>query len=679
MNPDPVLLLVDDRPDNLYVLNQLIAEHLPRCVTVAAHSARDGLELAAARPFDGILIDVQMPGMDGIEMCRRLKAAPATALTPVLLITAQGASPRLRAEGLEAGADDFLTKPVAAVELVARIKVMLRVKRAEDELRTINRDLEARAAERAAQARESEERYRALVDSASEHIFTLDRSGVFLFSNNRLDCVEPSASIIGRHVGDIHSPETTALYLRHLESVFATGAPVVFEHEVSSPEGVRHHLDTLYAIRRNGRIQAAGGICRDITDRKRAEEALRRSESRLRALFEESPVGIWEKDFSAVRERFEAWRAAGVTDVAAHLAAHPEEVARCAALVRVLDVNLSSVRLFGARDKNDLTRHHPDYFTEEFLRVFREELAVLAAGSLRFESEITVRAPDGGKRHLFLRLAVLPDHAATLARVLVSFVDLTEHRRAEEERRRLQARLVHSQRLESLGVLSSGVAHEINNPLHAVLNYAELILDGLPPDNPNRGYAAEIVKETERIAAIVRNLLAFARPQKQGRSPERLKDVVGGALALIRTIVLHDNIALTVDVPDSLPPVPCRSQQITQVVMNLVTNARDALNERYPGAHDDKVLAISARPLSRGNADWVRLTVEDHGIGIPPETLGSIFDPFFTTKPRAVGTGLGLSIAHSIVREHGGEIHAESEPGRFTRLHVDLPLGPPPA
>jgi PAS domain S-box-containing protein len=668
----PTLLLVDDRPDNLFVLNQLIAEHLPDCVTVAAHNARDAIALAADREFDGILADVQMPAIDGIELCRRLKAAPDTARVPVLLITAQSASPRLRVQGLEAGADDFLTKPLAPAELIARIKVMLRIKRAEDELRAINRDLEARVVRRAREVHESEARYRALVDSASEHIFTLDRNGIFLFSNNRLDCVHPSATLVGRNVAEVHTPEVAALYLRQIERVFTTERPVTFEHAASAHDGPRHHLDTLYPIRRGLHIRAAGGICRDVTERKRAEEALRNSEARFRTLFEESPVGIWEEDFSAVHARFRQWRDQGVTDLRAHLEANPAEVAACAALVKILDVNLTSAFMFGAAGKRDLALNLPDYFTEDSLKVFREELIALDSGATRFESEIVIRAPAGDLRTLYLRLAVLPEHAANLSRILVTFVDITDLRRAAEERQRLQARLIQAQRLESLGVLSSGVAHEINNPLHAVLNYSELILDGLPEGDPNRPYAAEIIKETERIAAIVRNLLAFARPQKQGHTPERIRDVLDNTLSLIRTIVRHDNILLHIEVPEALPKVRCRSQQIAQVIMNLVTNARDALNERYPAPHDDKQLLISARALARDGFPWIRLTFEDRGPGIKPDVLPRIFDPFFTTKPRAVGTGLGLAICHGIVREHGGELRVESEYGKYTRFHLDL-------
>jgi response regulator RpfG family c-di-GMP phosphodiesterase len=139
---NPRLLVVDDRRDNLIVLEQVITEHLPQYEVVTATSAAEGLKVAASSRLDGALIDLQMPHMDGIEMCRRLKAAPATANVPLMLVTSHSADANTKAKGLEAGADDFINRPIDNLELVGRIKVMLRIKRAEDALREMNARLE---------------------------------------------------------------------------------------------------------------------------------------------------------------------------------------------------------------------------------------------------------------------------------------------------------------------------------------------------------------------------------------------------------------------------------------------------------------------------------------------------------------------------------------------------------
>ena len=242
------------------------------------------------------------------------------------------------------------------------------------------------------------------------------------------------------------------------------------------------------------------------------------------------------------------------------------------------------------------------------------------------------------------------------------------------EKKRLEARLRQSQRLESIGTLASGVAHEINNPLTGIINYAQLISDRID-DEKLKGFADGIREEGDRVAGIVRNLLSFSRQEKEHSSPARMIDIVNASLSLYLALLRRDRIELVVDVPEDLPVVECRSQEIQQVVINLITNARDSLNLRFPEAHEDKQIAIRARVLEEDDGAWIRLTVEDRGQGIPPETIGRVFDPFYTTKPRDQGTGLGLSISYGLVRDHGGRMAVESVPNEVTRFTVDLPVG----
>ena len=242
------------------------------------------------------------------------------------------------------------------------------------------------------------------------------------------------------------------------------------------------------------------------------------------------------------------------------------------------------------------------------------------------------------------------------------------------EQRAMEARLRQQQRLESVGTLAGGVAHEINNPINGVMNYAELILDKPGSQDDVRKYAKEIIHESDRVATIVRSLLAFSRRDEGEHSHARISDVVRSALTLFHTIVKGDQITLAVDVPDDLPSVRCSSQQIQQVVLNLMTNARDALGERYVGYDEDKVIKVRATTVVRDGKTWVRTTVEDHGGGIPADVRERIFDPFFTTKRPGRGTGLGLSVSHRAVEEHGGSLSVESEVGAFTRFHLDLPV-----
>lgn len=251
---------------------------------------------------------------------------------------------------------------------------------------------------------------------------------------------------------------------------------------------------------------------------------------------------------------------------------------------------------------------------------------------------------------------------------------MVEHREAEREKRDLLVQLQHQQKLDSIGTLASGVAHEINNPLHAILGCAEIISEEGPAEGRVGKYARTIMRETERAADIVRNLLTFARQDEPEFEPSDVLPVITDTLMLINAAMRHDYIAVSVELPDSLPHVSCRPNQIKQVVMNLLANARDAVNQRYGEARDAKQIKLKASSVERGGRREVIISVEDNGHGIDREIIERVFDPFFTTKEVGKGTGLGLSVSHGIIREHRGELRVESVPGESCCFTIELPV-----
>ncbi len=390
---------------------------------------------------------------------------------------------------------------------------------------------------------------------------------------------------------------------------------------------------------------ARNALLRVLEDQRKAEAALRENEERLRLALSAANQGLYDLNV-------QTGEAVVSPEYARMLGYEPDELHETNAAWR--------------------DRLHPED-REPTYGAYQEYIAGQRK-VYRVEFRQRTKAGDW-KWILSLGRLVARDEAGRPLRMLGTHTDITERKRLEEERWALEAKLRHQQKLEAVGTLASGVAHEINNPINGIMNYAQLIQDRLPPDSPLLEYTTEILHETQRVAGIVHNLLTFSRDERQHLSPAHILDIVERTSSLIRTVFRGDQITLSMEVPHDLPPLRCRSQQLQQVLMNLLTNARDALNERYPGHDPDKVIHISAALIESNGRRCLRLTVEDHGTGITPEVRERMFDPFYTTKPRDKGTGLGLSISHGIVKDHQGELTVESEPGRFTRMHMDLPVG----
>jgi signal transduction histidine kinase len=230
-----------------------------------------------------------------------------------------------------------------------------------------------------------------------------------------------------------------------------------------------------------------------------------------------------------------------------------------------------------------------------------------------------------------------------------------------------------SNHLASLGELAAGVAHEINNPINGIINYAQILADDSQVGEENREILRSITEEGERIANIVSNLLTFARARQEKKGTVSLREVLAATLPLTEAQLSKDHIELRMDVDLDLPEVLAHTQQIQQVILNLVSNARYALNARYPTVHENKILHIYAESGTAAGRPLVRLVFRDFGTGIPAGQLSKVMDPFFTTKPSGQGTGLGLSICHGILKDHGGALKIDSIEGSHTMVAIELP------
>jgi len=238
----------------------------------------------------------------------------------------------------------------------------------------------------------------------------------------------------------------------------------------------------------------------------------------------------------------------------------------------------------------------------------------------------------------------------------------------------LQAEALRMSRLASIGELAAGVAHEINNPVNGIINCAEMLINKRDRTGIKK-ISAMIIEEGERIAHIVRSLLSFSMPQDEEKIPVKINEILNNTLTLIKVSVSKDDIKLIINIPEDLPPVNVRPRQIEQVFLNLINNAKYALNKKYPFPDENKILEIKGKKITVHGKKYICIIFHDRGTGIGATALKKLAIPFFTTKPAGEGTGLGLSISHNIITSYGGRLIFDSIEGEFTKVIIELPEG----
>jgi PAS domain S-box-containing protein len=274
----------------------------------------------------------------------------------------------------------------------------------------------------------------------------------------------------------------------------------------------------------------------------------------------------------------------------------------------------------------------------------------------RLLSEITLEIPGGGKKIFDIARTPLLDNALQPYGTIIVFEDITE-------KISLQQRLITSEKLASIGLLSAGVAHEINTPLTGISSYIQMLQKKLT-DTHYSQLLEKVEAQTDRVARIIKNLLAFARnPSDTSFHRVNIKESLEEILSLIDYKLKNMNIRLELEL-HPVPPIPAQGERLQQVFINIILNALDAMPQGG---------TLGIRLTAAGDQAVVRIS--DTGTGIKPEHLAHIFDPFFTTKGIGKGTGLGLSISYAIIKEHEGHIQVESEVGKGSVFIITLPAG----
>ncbi len=480
---------------------------------------------------------------------------------------------------------------------------------------------------------------RTVIETSPDPVFVKNRESQILFANPATLGVigRPAEEVVGRSDRALFADQALGLAIEENDRrIMEQGVAEVVEESVPSPGGLRVFLSTKTPwLDSSGQVIGLVGIARDITLRKRAEEALRASERRFRSLIEHSSdmlllvggdgcIRFWSPAASEAL----GWKAGEVEGTAAIDLVHPEDRADAA-------------------------------------HAFR---AVLAPGGGQAKHRTRLRHRDGGFRvvdGVARDLRGDPDIGA----VVLNARDVTEQVRTEEM-------LFQSQKLDSIGRLAGGIAHDFNNLLTVILCGAASEGEALDAGRPvDREDIEQIRQAGERARELTRHLLAFARRQVIAPTTVDLGAMLARTEPLLRRL-LGESIRLETSTQSDLWPVRCDPAQVEQVLLNLAVNARDAMP-----AGGILEIAVANVPGGTGGADHpegeqVRLRVRDSGSGMSREVKDHLFEPFFTTKPSGHGTGLGLATVYGIVRQAGGHVRVESDPGTGTTFDVLLPRVP---
>jgi PAS domain S-box-containing protein len=681
-----VLVVEDDAATRATIRSALEARRheMVSCVDAEAAWKALGPE-ATAVPFDLALLDTALPDQDGLTFCRQFRRHPAGRHAVVIAVTADDRLERLSA-ALDSGVNDYVLKPVDPRVLAIRMVIA--------EQRSL-----ANATSRYSREalRESENRFEAFMANSPTAAFIKDADGRFLYVNRRyLDSFRiAEGDRIGRSHFDVFSTDVARAQQATDAMVLERQVAVETIERVPLPDGDHDWLTYKFPLHDHlGRTTLVAGLAVDITDRIRAEEATAQASEALRR----------QKIILETLLRVAA-RLNSHTDLQAVLDAVCDEVrsmlGTCAASVALLDPSTGALQLAAASgltgDGRALLSNVPaDVWTRlrddfrpvlwipEFRdRVIPEDRALVERAGIRTCLAVMMRHEErllgtitawtlGDVREFSADERALLQGVADQAALAISTAQaLADLRQSEEQMR-------NAQKLESLGVLAGGIAHDFNNLLVGVLGNASLALSELPDDSPARQFVQDVETSAQRAAELTRQMLAYSGRGKFIVEPLKLSEVVHEMTQLLGRVI-SKRARLSLHVRDDMPPIVADATQLRQVVMNLITNASDAL-QGEPGlvtvrtgtVHADaRMLAGTYLNEELPAGEYVYLEVTDSGVGMDAATRARIFEPFFTTK--FTGRGLGLAAVLGIVRSHRGAIDVTTEPGCGTTFRVLFP------
>ncbi len=504
--------------------------------------------------------------------------------------------------------------------------------------------------------RESEEKYRTILDSIEEGYWEVDLKGSYTFCNDAL-CTLTGFSreeLLAKDRFRYTDPETAKKTYKIFNEIYRTGIPAnVHEYQFTRKDGSRAIHELFVSLRRNAEGSPIGfrGVSRDVTERRTMEKALAESEQRYRMIVENIHDVIMVVGVD-LTEKYRSPSAAWLTGYSL------EELAGVPLQEQVPPESYAlAQQVLGEELEKEFG---PEPADPHRSRVLEMEVYHKNGGTIWVEETATFLRDDEGKPEA----------------ILLAVRDITERKRLEEEKGKLEGQLIQAQKMETVGRLAGGVAHDFNNMLSVILGYADLAKLSLVKEHPVLKDIVEIEKAAIRSRDITSQLLAFSRKQIIAPTVLNLNDlVINTEKSLIRLI--GEDIDLRVHLEEEPWMIKFDPSQIEQIMINLAVNARDAM----PGGGTltiETKNVVADESYCRGHVgftpgDYVQLSVSDNGTGMDRETMDHIFEPFFTTKEVGKGTGLGMATVYGIIKQNNGYITLYSEQGHGTTFTIYLP------
>ena len=641
----PLVLLVDDNVDMRNYVHRLLTE---RYTVESVGDGEAALEAARRRRPDLILTDIMMPRLDGFGLLHALRSDSDLRDIPVIFLSAR-AGAEASVEGLDAGADDYLTKPFSARELLARVRANLDMASLRREAARVENELRR-------QAQMAHEQVEGILASINDGFLALNQDWCFTYVNAAAQRMmdRTAEELIGKILWEEYPESIGTATEIHYRRAMAERTSITFEN-YNAP--LHRWFDVRAYPARDGGLSV---LFQDITERKHVEDALRDLNETLEVQVAQRTAELQAKE-ERLRTIFE-------TSYTYQGLLAPNGT--------LLDANATSLAGIGAKLEDVLGKPFGEapWFchTPGMPETVRRAISLVASGET-VRQEIHVKLPVGGWRWFDFQMRPVRNDRDEVVAIVPEAVEVTERRQAEEAFRQ-------AQKMEGIGQLTGGVAHDFNNLLTIIVGNLEILQRQLKMPSPTfttfEGSVDSAMRGAQRAVSLTQRLLAFSRQQPLDPKPVDVSQLVTGMSDLLRRTI-GEQIAIETVLAGGLWRANIDAHHLEIAILNLVVNARDAMPRGGRLTIETSNILFNetdaADQADMEPGQYVMLAVADTGTGMNRETLARVFEPFFTTKDVGHGTGLGLSQVYGFVKQSGGHVKIHSNLGEGTTVKIYLP------